>query len=204
MSLWVEQAPVCLILIGALALAPTATIAQPVDDDWIDDALIARGDIQIDFGGEPRFRGLVRAAAIIDAPAVIVWRILVDCESAPSYIDSVRSCELVETLDQGRAQLFRQRVKLQWFLPIIEHEFRLDYEPYARIDVNGVNGPFRRLAGSWWLSETAPQRTRVVHVLELEPGPLLPAFLLTRPLRRDVVDALRMVQLRAQADQPSD
>ncbi len=204
MSLSVERAPDRLILICALVLASTASIAQPVDDGWIDDALIEQGDIQIDFGGERGFRGLVRAAAIIDAPAVSVWRILIDCESAPSYIDSVRSCELVETLEQGRAQLFRQRVKLQWFLPVIEHEFRLDYEPYARIDVSGVNGPFRRLAGTWWLSETESQHTRVVHVLELEPGPLLPEFLLTRPLRRDVVDALRMVQLRAQADQPSD
>jgi ribosome-associated toxin RatA of RatAB toxin-antitoxin module len=204
MSGSLERAPVRLIVGCALAFALTSSIAQPVDDDWIDDALIERGDIQIDFGGERRFRGLVRAAAVIDAPAMRVWRILVDCESVPSFLDSVRSCELVETIDGGRAQLFRQRVKLQWFLPVIEHEFRFDYEPYTRIDVTGVNGPFRRLAGSWWLSEIESQRTRVVHVLELEPGPLLPDFLLTRPMRRDVGDALRMVQLRAQADQPSD
>jgi len=198
-SIWARRVAAC-----GLALVLSAPAAQSPDADWIDAALLDRGEIQVDFGGDERFHGLVRAAAVIDAPVETVWNILVDCESAPSYLENVRSCELVETLDGGRAQIFRQRAKLRWFLPAVEHEFRLDYEPYDRIAVNRVSGPFERMSGDWRLQPDERGRTRVVYRLELEPGPLIPDFLLTAPLRRDIVNALRMVRTRAQADQPSD
>jgi len=198
-SIWVRCAAA-----WGLALVLSAAAAQSPDGDWIDATLIDGGEIQVDFGGDDRFHGLVRAAAVIDAPVDKVWQILVDCESAPSYLDNVRSCELVETLDGGRAQIFRQRAKLRWFLPAVEHEFRMDYEPYERIDVSRVSGPFERLSGEWRLQTDERGRTRVDYRLELEPGPLIPDFLLTAPLRRDIVNALLMVRTRAQADQPSD
>jgi ribosome-associated toxin RatA of RatAB toxin-antitoxin module len=185
-------------------LAITSLFSQPLDTDWIDDALIEGGDTQIDFGDDRGFRGLVRAAAVIDAPAETVWAILIDCESAPDYLETVLSCELIDTSDDGLARIFRQRVKLRWFLPTVEHEFRLDSEPYERIDVNRVSGPFEQLSGSWWLREESRGRTRVIYRLELDPGPLIPNFLLTRALRRDIVDAFRMVQERARIDQSSD
>ena len=187
-----------------LALILSASAAQAPDVDWVDEALLETGEIQIDFGGERRFHGLVRAAAVIDAPAAAVWSILVDCESAPDFLENVRSCDLIETLDDGRAQVFRQRAKLRWFLPTVEHEFRLDYEPFEHIVVSRVSGPFERLLGDWWLEPDGNDRTRVVYRLELEPGPLIPDFLLTTPLRRDIVNALQMVQQRAQASQLSD
>lgn len=181
-----------------LAAAATAH-AQTLDTDWIDEAILRSGDVQLSFGENDRFRGRVRAAVLIDAPPRRIWDVLRDCESAPDYLDNVLSCELVETLDGGRAEVFRQRAKLRWFLPSFEHVFRMDYTPYRRIVVSRVSGPLDRLDAVWCLIPEDQNRTRVVYRLDLEPGPLIPNFLLTSPLRRDIRNALAAVRERAEA-----
>ena len=83
-------------------------------------------------------------------------------------------------------------------MPSFEHEFRLDYEPYDRIRVTRVSGPFERLDGVWCLVPESPERTRVIYRLDIEPGPLIPNFMLSRPLRRDVLNAMRAVRERSE------
>ncbi len=179
-----------LVLLLMLESAPS----QPPELDWIDEESIQHGEILFDFGDDRRFRGRIRAATLVDARPETIWAILSDCESAPEYLDSVQSCELVETLNGGHTQVFRQRAKLRWFMPSFEHEFRLDYEPYTRIRVTRVSGPFERLDGVWWLVQESPERTRIIYRLDIEPGPLIPRFMLSRPLRRDVLNAMRAVR----------
>jgi ribosome-associated toxin RatA of RatAB toxin-antitoxin module len=173
--------------------------AQGPSSAWIDAALLEAREVQLDFGEDQRFRGRLRAAILIDASPERIWAVLTDCEAAPEYLDDVLSCELIDTLDGGRAQIFRQRAKLRWFLPTFEHEFRLDYEPYHRMTVSRVEGPIERLDATWTLEAVAPARTRVTYVLDIEPGPLLPNFLLSRPLQRDVLNAMRAIRARAEA-----
>jgi len=189
-----------LIVAGLVCtLALTATLAQPPEFEWIDEDSLQRGEILTDFGDARRFQGRIRAAVLVNAAPEKIWAILSDCESAPEYLDSVESCELVETLDDGQAQVFRQRAKLRWFMPSFEHEFRLDYEPYDRMRVTRVSGPFEQLDGVWWLVPEASGQTRVVYRLDIEPGPLIPRFLLSRPLRHDILNAMRAVRERAEA-----
>jgi ribosome-associated toxin RatA of RatAB toxin-antitoxin module len=173
--------------------------AQGPSSDWIDAGLLGAREVQLDFGEDQRFRGRLRAAILIDASPERIWAILTDCEAAPEYLDDVLSCELIDTLDGGRAQVFRQRAKLRWFLPSFEHEFRLDYEPYHRMTVSRVEGPIERLDATWMLEAVAPARTRVTYVLDIEPGPLIPNFLLSGPLQRDVLNAMRAIRERAEA-----
>ena len=201
-----EQRCRCCLQAAGLAafLALQSTTAQSPDAGWIDEGSLQRREILIDFGADPRFRGRIRAAALVEAPAEKIWAILTDCESAPEYLDNVQSCELVETLDDGQAQVFRQRAKLRWFLPTFEHEFRLDYEPFDRIRITRVSGPFEQLDGVWWLVPEAPERTRLIYRLDVEPSPLIPKFLLSRPLRRDVLNAVRVVRERAETSVRAD
>jgi ribosome-associated toxin RatA of RatAB toxin-antitoxin module len=173
--------------------------AQGPSSAWIDAALLEAREVQLDFGEDQRFRGRLRAAILIDASPERIWAVLTDCEAAPEYLDDVLSCELIDTLDGGRAQIFRQRAKLRWFLPTFEHEFRLDYEPYHRMTVSRVEGPIERLDATWTLEAVAQARTRVTYVLDIEPGPLLPNFLLSGPIQRDVLNAMRAIRERAEA-----
>lgn len=187
------------VAVPLLLCSAIVATAQDSSSDWIDPQLLEAREVQLDFGEDQRFRGHLRAAILIDASPERIWNILTDCESVPEYLDNVLNCELIETLDGGRAQIFRQRAKLRWFLPTFVHEFRLDYEPYDRITVSRVEGPIERLDATWRLEAIAPGRTRVTYVLDVEPGPLLPNFLLSGPLQRDALDAMRAVRERAEA-----
>jgi len=181
-----------------LLLVAHAALGQEPDTAWIDEDRLSNDEIQFNFGEDLRFRGRVQAAVAVEATPKQIWAILRDCESAPEYLENVESCEMVETLDGGRSEVFRQRAKLRWFLPSFEHEFRLDYEPYQRITVSRVSGPLKRLDALWWLIPETSTRTRVVYRLDLDAGILVPNFLLAAPLRRDVINALRSVRERAE------
>jgi ribosome-associated toxin RatA of RatAB toxin-antitoxin module len=181
-----------------LLLAAHEPLGQEPDTAWIDEDALRNREILFTFGEDQRFRGRVYAAAAVEATPEQIWAILRDCESAPEYLENVESCEMIETLNGGRSEIFRQRAKLRWFLPSFEHEFRLDYEPYHRITVSRVSGPLDRLDAVWWLIPATPTRTLVVYRLDLEAGLLVPKFLLAAPLRRDVLNALRSVRERAE------
>lgn len=185
-----------------LVFVSIAAFSQEAELGWVDETLLEMRQVQIDFGDDRRFRGRVRAAVLVDAGPERIWDILKDCEAAPEYLENVLSCEVVETLDDGRAQIFRQRAKLRWFLPTLEHEFRLDYEPYRQITVSRISGPFERLDAVWRLIPETQTRTRLVYELDLEPGPLIPNFLLSGPLKRDILNAMRAVRDRAEAPPP--
>lgn len=190
------------LALALLLFARHGVVAEEADTSWIDEDRVQNREILLDFGEDRRFRGRVRAAAAVDAAPAQIWEILRDCEAAPEYLENVESCEMVDTLDGGRSEIFRQRAKLRWFLPSFEHEFRLDYEPYHRITVSRVSGPFERLDAVWWLIPQTATRTLVVYRLDLDAGPLIPKFLLAAPLRRDVLNALTAVRERAEHGSP--
>lgn len=174
-------------------------LAQDLDLSWIDHERLKTGEILAEFGDDRRFRGHIRAAVLIDAPAERIWEILEDCESAPEYVPNVLSCELRETSKEQNSQVFRQRVKVAWFLPSFEHEFRLVYKPYTRIDVNRVSGPLSVLDGAWWLVPGPGRGTILTYYLDFDPGLPIPNFVVGRMLMRDVPVVLTAVRDRAEA-----
>ena len=188
--------------IAVISALPVSLSAQDADLDWIIQEELQAGRILVNFGDDQRYRGHIRAAILIEATAERVWAILEDCESAPEFIPNVLACELMETLEQQNAQIFRQRVKFAWFLPSFEHEFRLDYEPYTRIDVNRVSGPMKILDGTWRLVPTAGSSIILIYDLNFDPGMPIPRFVVGRTLRRDLPVILAAVRDRAEAVSP--
>jgi ribosome-associated toxin RatA of RatAB toxin-antitoxin module len=190
------------LLIGGLALLAPLGIAASADSPdltWVDSARLEAGEIVLSFGGSARFQGQIRAAVLIDALPQRIWRVLADCESAPEYVPHVLSCRLLETLEGGRAQLFEQEVKLVWFLPALEHVFRLDFQPYSRMDVRRVSGPFEALEGIWWLLPDEGRGTQLVYELTFRPGLPMPLFVVGATLKRDMPVILDAIRERAQA-----
>jgi hypothetical protein len=188
--------------IAALVVAscgmPSA-FAQP-DLGWIDHAAVAAGEVLV--YAERSDRPLtveVKIAAEIDAPAPAIWEVLKACEIAPEYVPNVVSCRKLEELDGGRADLFVQTVKPIFFLPTFEHVFRLDYTPYARIDVNRVSGPIAHMQGSWWLLPQENGHTLLLYELALDPGLPIPRFLVRATLKRDLPKVVNAVRERAEA-----
>ena len=186
---------------AALALLCCAfgAAAQP-NLDWIDRDAIAAREVQIFVERSDRpLTAEVKLAAEIDAPATAIWDVLKACEIAPEYVPNVQSCKKLEELDGGRAELFVQTIKPVFFLPTFEHEFRLDYTPYSRIDVNRVSGPIAHMQGTWWLLPEDNGRILLVYELALDPGMPIPRFLVRATLKRDLPKVIAAVRERAEA-----
>ncbi len=174
-------------------LAPAS--AQSQDVDWLDHELLATGAMQVETESTgPLGEVTARVALIIDAPAQTIWDVLTACEIAPEYVPNVHSCELLETLDDGRAQIFVQQIRAVFFLPRFEHVFRLDYQPYERVDVTRISGPLGSLEGFWVLLPQSDGRILLAHQLQLDPGTPIPRFLVRGRLRRDLPTALNALR----------
>ena len=183
----------------ALLCCAFGAAAQP-NLDWIDRDAIAAREVQIFVERSDRpLTSEVKLAAEIDAPATAIWDVLKACEIAPEYVPNVQTCKKLEELDGGRAELFVQTIKPVFFLPTFEHEFRLDYTPYSRIDVNRVSGPIAHMQGTWWLLPEDNGRILLVYELALDPGMPIPRFLVRATLKRDLPKVIAAVRERAEA-----
>jgi len=186
----------------ALLCCAFGAAAQP-NLDWIDRDAIAAREVQIFVERSDRpLTAEVKLAAEVDAPATAIWDVLKACEIAPEYVPNVQSCRRLEELDGGRAELFVQTIKPVFFLPTFEHEFRLDYTPYSRIDVNRVSGPIAHMQGTWWLLPEDNGRILLVYELALDPGMPIPRFLVRATLKRDLPKVIAAVRERAEAAAP--
>jgi hypothetical protein len=192
-------AAVALALFGNVHHARAQTEPEP-DLGWIDRDAVAAREIQVnaDRGDRP-LTVLIRIAAEIDAPPTAIWKILTACEISPEYVPNVVSCEKVEELDGGRADLFVQTIKPIFFLPTFEHVFRLDYTPYTRIDVHRVSGPIAYMEGSWWLLPQNGGRVLLVYQVAVDPGLPIPRFLVRATMKRDLPKIMMAVRERAEA-----
>jgi len=186
--------------LGSWILLLSATAGAQTDgQDWIEQDRLEAGEVLVSYGDDTRFRGLIKTAVLIDAPPEAIWEILTDCESAPEYVPHVLSCELIETADQGRTQVFLQEIKYAWFLPAFEHVFSLNYQPYTRMDVHRISGPLEHLDGVWRLLPAGDQSTLLLYDLELRVGLLMPHFAVGAYLRRDIPVVLGGIRERAES-----
>lgn len=196
----VRAVPRALLAVVAAAslLASAAEPGAAPDLAWIDREALEAGEVLVE--GTRSGRALtvkVRVAALVDAPPEAIWEVLTACEIAPEYVPNVVSCRSLEVLDGGRAELFVQTVKPAFFLRSFEHVFRLDYEPYERIDVHRVSGPIEHMEGSWWLIEEQSGRVLLVYELAVDPGIPVPRFLVRATLKRDLPRIVAAVRERA-------
>lgn len=188
----------CWLAAGSVARAEASETSP--DLAWIDRTALDAGEVLFEAERPDRpLSVLAKLAVKIAAPPESVWNVLTACEVSPEYVPNIVSCRSLEKLDGGRAELFVQTVKAVFFLPTFEHVFRLDYEPYRRIDVTRVSGPIERLDGVWWLIPEDHEHTLLVYEQALDPGMPVPRFMVRATLRRDLPRVLEAVRERAQS-----
>jgi hypothetical protein len=189
----------CTLLASSVA-EPTA--ANDPDLSWLDWEALAAGEVLVRADRDVRpLTVQLRLAALVAAPAQAIWDVLVACQIAPEYVPNVVSCSSLEVLDGGKAQLFVQTVKPAFFLPTFEHVFRLDYQPYERIDVHRVSGPIALMEGSWWLLPQSDGKILLVYQLAVDPGLPVPRFFVRATMKRDLPRVVQAVRQRAESAQ---
>ena len=188
------------LLLSLLAAAEAwGQVLERPSADWADHERLSAGDIMVHIGASGRFRGHVQAAIAIDADPAAIWQIVTDCEKSPEFVPGVLTCQRLEVLEPGRLELFRQTVKYSWYLPRLEYEFELEYFPYEQMNFRRVRGSLKRLDGTWWLEPVAPDKTLVFYSVDLDPGFLVPQFLVRRALRKDLPKVLAALRNRVSA-----
>jgi hypothetical protein len=189
---------VAALLFTAVGAVHAALAADAPDIDWIDEASLDGGAVQVVSDRTDRALTVaVKVAIKIAAPAEAIWDVLTACQIAPEYVPNVVSCHSLEKVDDGRGELFVQTVKPAFFVPSFEHVFRLDYEPYTRIGVHRVSGPLARMDGDWWLLPRPDGKILLVYELAVDPGLPIPRFFVRATMRRDVPKILTAVRARA-------
>ncbi len=124
----------------ALAWVPTA----------VESRLLSRGQMILDVKPDGA-SGLIRAGIDIDAPASVVWQILVDCDLAPRLVPNLSTCRILERDPFGRFDVREHKSKSLFFMPSIRNVFRSDYNPPDRIRIRRVGGDMKVLEGEWSL-----------------------------------------------------
>lgn len=185
--------------LGSLLAAPVQGAEREPDLGWLDRALLDRGEIQVH--PDQIEHGVVhmRFAVKVDAPVPALWDVLKDCPRSAEYTPNIVSCRSLEMLDDGRAELFTQTIKIAFFVPAFEHVFRLSYDPYTHIGVHRVSGPIDVLDGNWWLVPQEGGSVLLVNELAIDIGLPVPRFLVRATMRREVPKMLAGIRDRAQA-----
>jgi hypothetical protein len=184
-------------LSGFLAGPAWAADRDP-DLSWVDHALLDRGEVQVH--PDQIEHGVVhmRFAVKVTAPVPAIWNVLKDCPRSAEYTPNIVSCRSLEILDNGRAELFTQTIKIAFFVPAFDHVFQLSYDPYRHIGVHRVSGPINVLDGNWWLVPQADGSVLLVNELAIDIGLPVPRFLVRATMRREIPKMLTGIRDRAQ------
>ncbi len=193
---WRRVAPLVGLLLAGSGLAQ---VLERPSAEWAQRERLLAGEILVHVDNAGRFRGHVQAAIAIKASPEAIWQVVTDCDKAPEFVPGVLSCERLKVLEPGRVELFRQIVKYSWYLPRLEYEFRLEYFPYQQMNFRRVKGSLRRLDGTWWLEALDAQTTLVFYSVDLDPGFLIPKFLVRQALSKDLPKVLAALRERVRA-----
>ena len=138
-------------------------------------------------------KGMVEAAILIEAPAESIWRVMIDCAAAPSFVPGVNACRVTSAGDDW--EIIEHDVKWTWFFPEITYAFRADYRKNERIDFVRTGGDLRDMAGHWSLHPLdSGNRTMVCYSVYLDPGFLVPQWLVRHSLKKDLPAVLRALR----------
>lgn len=141
--------------------------------------------------------GQAAGAVQVLATRAEIWDVLTDPESAPSYMPTLRSAELLET--RGNIQIVAQEVKIG-ILPTVRYQYRAESTPMKTINFEQTEGDLRDFNGGWLLVDGAkfgqPESVFVFYQVYLDPGLLVPKGVVQRSLRKDLPVVLRNVRQR--------
>ena len=180
-------------------LGPAVGLAAPETLSAEELARVERGEVVVrSLATESSSAGRVWAAVAIAAPASVVWDVMVDVEHAPEFVPGLRCARRLE--QHGQYEIIEHTVKFSWLLPEVTYRFRADYVPLARIDFRRVSGDLRALEGTWSLRATPDNAGAIVtYSVYLDPGFLVPQWLVRQSLQRNLPAVLRALRGRAMA-----
>ncbi|MGH8211003.1 MAG: SRPBCC family protein [Steroidobacteraceae bacterium] len=164
---------------------------------------LARGEVVVRTALAGQATGRVYAAVKIKARADTIWRVMTDCEQAPSFVPGLKHCRRVAAAPNGAWEILEHEVKYSGLLPTVHYVFRADYQRPRRIDFRRVSGDLKEQEGTWMLEEnSAASATIVEYEVYLDPGFWVPKAIVRHVLRRDLPAVLAALRARVEGIAP--
>jgi len=135
--------------------------------------------------------GAARMQILVQAPARVVWDVIVSCDLAFVFVDGLQVCEVLE--QSGDRALVHQVVKQGWLIPTYDFVFESLRQPYRSIEFRLVEGNLKLMQGRWAFYEGA-DGTLVDYEVHIQPGGPVPRFLVRRSISRGMPDLLACIR----------
>lgn len=190
---------VLLLVVGVVFAAPLDdTVAADVQLNDAQLTKIQNGEILVHLAQtEQQPRGSVEAVVWIDASAESIWRIMTDCEAAPTFVPGLKACRVLESGDNW--EVIRHDVKWMWLFPRVAYEFRADYLVNRQITFKRIRGDLREMTGMWRLTPMDDGTHTIVHYsVYLDPGFFVPGWIVRRSLKKNLPAVLGALRDRVQ------
>ena len=139
--------------------------------------------------------GDVRGAIDIPAPAASVWLVLYDCAGAPSFMENLKRCAVLEQGPSGVWDVREHVVQWTSFLPEVRSVFRSDYTLNQSIRFKRTAGDLAYLEGSWQLQPLpGGKATRLFYEVRVGLNSFVPGLLVRSALEKDVPEFLGVLR----------
>lgn len=139
--------------------------------------------------------GDVRGVIDIPAPAALVWSVLYDCAGAPSFMESLKRCAVLEQGPEGAWDVREHVVQWTSFLPEMRSVFRSEYRLNRSIRFQRTQGDLAHLEGAWQLQPlSGGTATRLTYEVRVGFSVLVPGMLVRSALEKDVPEFLGVLR----------
>ncbi|NTW70328.1 MAG: cyclase [Chlorobiaceae bacterium] len=140
----------------------------------------------------------MKSTVYINAPPVVVWKVLTDYNNLKRYIPRMVESDLVE--DKGNLKVIALLGEFRVFL--FKKTIRVSinmHETYpSRIDYEKISGDFEVYRGAWILQMYSSGGTILTYESEIKPSFLAPDFILQGILKNDMVAGLTALKAESE------
>ncbi|MEW5913224.1 MAG: SRPBCC family protein [Thermodesulfobacteriota bacterium] len=193
-----------LVLILAVTTSPAVAAGALAETSFapLEEQRLAQGQVVVrHLAGRRGQPERVQAAVVIAAPAARVWDTLLDCAGAPRFVPGLQECRVLQ--QRPGADLIQHRVKFSWLIPEMTYVFLARYQKWRSIHFERVSGDLNQMQGSWLLfSRDQGRCTLLVYSVFLDPGFLVPQWLVSLILEADLPELMLAVRNQAQGALP--
>jgi len=194
----------CIVLFSAL-LSPAAWAQTAYIMTQADKAALNSGEVVTHV-----WRDKSRADKALDVFGAInimanpktIWAIMTDCTRGNEIVKGMRSCEVLESLEDG-TDIRRQVFDMGPFLPNARTEFRSEYDENRTIKINRTGGDMKIQDALWDITPVSEDITRVTYRATIKLRFPVPRALIKSATRKDTPQIMRNLRRVSENDEKS-
>ncbi len=181
------------ISLCVMFIATSDGLAQPAAIPPSEMSLLNKGQVVVKDADTSNKVPSVEAKILIPKPPKEVWSVVSNPKQLMQNEPKVKEIKLLS--QQGNTQELEYTVFMSKLLPTFNYTLRHVAHPPYTVQFNRLSGSFKDFKGSWKLTPTDNgNKTILTYQLSLDPGPLIPDFLLMNFVKSDLPSMMNNVK----------